>query len=223
MKSGVPACVGVLSGLVLASGVQASATGPAPADAMPASYHAIVERNIFDLRPVPQPVTVAQPVPEPTVTLIGLMKTSGQPQVVLSVLQPGPGKQPEIMVFIEGQRRGNIEVKEIDLESKAARVVVDQNISLLKLEAAKANPAPTPVVAITAVGQGGIQRPGFVQPVLPTPPASPGIPTASASVMPNRLVRTGGSENPTLQPPLPPALRPRAPGNLAPPVPSAAP
>jgi hypothetical protein len=112
-------------------------------------YRAIVDRNIFDLKPIPPPPPPAEApaAPPPNVKLIGLMLISGHPQGIFSVQDPTPGKPPTNYVLGEDQRQAALEVKTIDYAGKKATVQIGGDISELKLDetpAATASAGPAP-------------------------------------------------------------------------------
>ena len=179
-------------GLMLATAAGARLNGGPNVSSGGNPYHAIMDRNIFDIRPVPPPPAPAQQgPPPPNVKLVGLMDITGHPQAVIQTQEPGaPAKLPTTQMFKEGQRRGAVEVKEIDMSTKMARVEVDGNLLVLKLEAAKAAPpaaGPGPAVA-------GGPRPGFTPAVPGAIPRSPDA-AANPTAIPPRPVRSDNTDN----------------------------
>jgi hypothetical protein len=201
--------------LALTTGAQARTNNSSASSDGP--YRAIVDRNVFDLRPQPvAPPVTAPATPPPNVKLIGVMLISGHPQGVFSVLDAGPGKQPVSYILSADQRQGTLEVKSINMTAKppSSRVQIGEDIVELKLEDGPKGPAapgPAPGPGQPAPGQrpfpaggraGG--RPGFPMPAPggsftppggynPTPSASysPGVsPDGGTGVLPTRPVRT---------------------------------
>jgi hypothetical protein len=214
MKRGGKAVVWLVAGLVLGAGTTARTETSASSSDGP--YRAIVDRNVFDLRPVPvAPPPVAPATPPPNVKLVGLMILSGQPQGVFSVQDPTPGKQPVTYILSVDQRQASLEVKSINMTGKSARVQIGEDISELKLvdsqPAAAATPAPGLPGGPRPFGPGGRQggRGGFPMPgqppgvspqggYNPTPSASysPGVsPDAGANALPTRPVRTDSGDD----------------------------
>src|SRR5690348_6027189 len=82
-------------------------------------YHAIVERNVFDLKAPPPPVTAA-PVtntPPPNVKLTGITTILGNKRALFMVQEAPVGGKPqkeESYILTEGQRQGALEVLEIN-------------------------------------------------------------------------------------------------------------
>jgi hypothetical protein len=151
MRCGGNVVVCLVAGFALATGpgVQAESSGTSS----DGPYRAIVDRNVFSLRPMP--VASAQPAPStppPNVKLVGLMMISGHPQAVISVLDSGPGKQPVSYILSEDQRQASVEVKSINLAGQSARVQIGEDFAELKLE--------TNAVAASAPAPGGQMMPG---------------------------------------------------------------
>jgi hypothetical protein len=209
MKSGGKAIIWLVAGFALTLESTAQANNSASSSDGP--YRAIVDRNIFDLRPIPPaPVTQGTVTPPPNVKLIGLMMINGHPQGVFSVQDPTPGKQPVSYILSEDQRQATLEVKSINMDGKSARVQIGDDNVVLKLEDPKAptGPAPAPAGGLAAglgqraFGPGGraAGRAAFPMPVPGQPAAAGGVPSASYSpgaspdagngALPTRPVRT---------------------------------
>ena len=114
---------------------------------------------------------------------------------------PEPAKE-QSFVFVEGQREGEVEVKEID--PVEGTVKVDNAGTILALNLKDHGERPTPGASVpTAPGSPPNSLPGAVPPVPPA--ANPAIPTASApaattssvegfggnKTLPQRDIRTG--------------------------------
>jgi hypothetical protein len=196
--------------LTLTAGTQAIHSFGATSDD---PYRAIVDRNVFDLRPMPtKNVDTAPPAPPPNVKLVGLLMVTGQPQAVISILdQSAPNKQPETYILAEEQRHASVEVKSINMDGKSARVDIGGNVVQLKLEEMKvpAGPAPGPATA-GGPGQGrfvpGARAGGRGAFPVPAPAANPAAPSyqpnSDNSALPTRPVRTdtGDAAQPALTP-----------------------
>src|SRR5215472_11388177 len=93
----------------------------APAQAITDSpYQAIVDRNVFALKPPPPPPTNnpdANKPPPPAITLTGITTILGSKRAFMSVNMPAKPPEPakvQSFMLSEGQRDGDIEVLEID-------------------------------------------------------------------------------------------------------------
>jgi hypothetical protein len=213
MKSGGKAIVWLVAGFALTLESTARANNSGSSSDGP--YAAIVARNVFDLRPVPQVTAPPGPVtPPPNVKLIGLMMISGHVQGVFSVQDPTPGKQPVSYILSEDQRQASLEVKSINMDGKSARVQIGEDNLVLKLEEPKAPTGPAPAASLAAgpgqraFGPGGrvpgraafpMPVPGQLAPTGGAPSASysPGAsPDAGNGGLPTRPVRTDANEQP---------------------------
>jgi hypothetical protein len=217
MKRGGKTIVCLAAGLLLpmlAGAASETAAGP---------YHAIVARNIFDLRDPPPPQDHSQDAaPPPNVKLIGLMSISGRPQGVFSVMPTGPGKQPTTYILAEDERHESLDVMSIDMAGKRAKVQIGSEMVTLKLEEPKADAGGAPG-AIPGTGPGMAGRGGMgIQPgrggmagrggYIPAPGGgapgtypqtssySPGVAPDANGALPNRQVRTDATDQPTLSP-----------------------
>jgi hypothetical protein len=215
MKHGGKAVVWLGVSLALTTGTMARTNNSSASSDGP--YRAIVDRNVFDLRPQPvTPPVTAPATPPPNVKLVGLMTISGHPQGVFSVAdQSAPSKQPVTYILSADQRQASLEVKSIDMAAQSARVQIGQDITVLKLVDEPKGPAAAGPAAAPGMAAGGGQRPfpaggraggrpGFPMPApgggftpagaySPTPSASysPGVsPDGGTGVLPTRPVRT---------------------------------
>lgn len=205
----------LLSVLALTVGAQAIRSFGASSDD---PYRAIVDRNVFDLRPMPEKTTPAPPpTPPPNVKLVGLLMITGHPQAVLSIADPtAPSKPPATYILAEEERRASVEVKSINMDAQTARVDISGDVVQLKLEVMKAppaGPAPAGPAMAGAPGQGRFMpgaraggRGAFPVPVPGGPAAQPASyqPSVSpdSSGLPTRPVRTdtGDAAQPALTP-----------------------
>jgi len=186
-----------------------AATGSGP-------YQAIVERNVFGLKPPPAPVAEAPPPAPPLkITLTGITTILGNKRALMSVAVPN--KPPETYMLTEGQRQGEIEVLSIDERGGAVLVKnhgIEQTLDF-KTDGAKAQPPPVipgmipppnrPANPMPLPLPGTPQQPGGV-PQLPQPNANanPGLPSRQLP-MPMRSLRVpAGSEATPAIPPAPP-------------------
>lgn len=153
-------------------------------------YQAIVDRNVFALKPPPPPAKVdpeANKPPPPPITLTGITTILGSKRAFLTVnMPPKPPEQAKVQSFMlsEGQRDGDIEVLEID--EKLGMVKVNEfgtvtNLTWEKNGAKMAGGQPTPMPAA-----GGV----------PAPPANPFAPAGAAGfnkAIPSRTLRLPGA------------------------------
>jgi hypothetical protein len=175
----------LLSAVVLSAstGILVAATPGRP-------YEAIVDRNIFGLRPpTPPPAPPENKPPPGNITLTGITTILGNKRALLHVstpARPGEAAKEENFMLTEGQRDGNIEVLEIDERAGSVKVNNAGQVTTLSFEknGAKlmASAAPT-----TAAG-------GTVPMPIPGPGGSLGNPGTRA--IPTRNVR-GGQQNPS--------------------------
>jgi hypothetical protein len=159
-------------------------------------YKNIVERNVFGLKPPQGPVADAPPPPS-KITLTGITTLLENKRALLSVQVPN--KPLETFMLTEGQRDGEIEVREIDEKAGTVKVLnhgVEQTLDF-KIDGAK----PLPVIHPTGVPAGGLIVPtnatGIPAPIRTIPtrslrlPPIPGGPPAPGQT----------SENPPLPAP----------------------
>ena len=184
--------VGALSLLVLGTGIQA--IGNETAGGNP--YQAIIERNVFGLKPPPPPPDPeANKPPPPKVLFQGITTINGQKRALFKVQVPAkPGEQPkgeQSFILAEGQRDGDIEVLEID--EKTSKVKLSNFGTVMDIDfennGIKTAAAPAP---------GGVPRPAGAVPGPPPSPfapagGTPGIPTARQL----RLPPTGAAVSPS--------------------------
>ncbi|HEY9510045.1 MAG TPA: hypothetical protein VIV82_09315 [Verrucomicrobiae bacterium] len=144
----------------------------ASSDSGNSPYQAIVERNVFGLKPPTGPEE-APPPPEPPskITLSGITTMLGNKRALLSVQVPN--KPAENFILAEGQRDGEIEVLQIDEHAGTVKVSnhgVEQLLDF-KTDGAKAQVAavPPPAPAVT--------------------PRPPGVPPPPVRTIPTRQMR----------------------------------
>jgi hypothetical protein len=174
-------------------------------------YQVVVERNIFDLKPVPvvDPTPQQPPTPPAKLTLQGITEMLGKRQVLLKILeQPKPGEQPKerALIMDEGERRGIVTVLEIN--PKLRTVKFDNGGTPQTLELTN---APTRLAgSIPGAPPGPMPMPGMPPPGFPgIPPPQAAVPTAAVpnytgrrtpANLPARPLRTG-----TISAPIPPS------------------
>jgi hypothetical protein len=177
MSRGGKTLVAILIVFVLVTG--AKALSP---DAADNPYQAIVERNVFGLKPPPV-IDTNTPIIQPAakITLTGITTILGKTQALMSVQTAGK-PQPEFFMLTEGQRAGEIEVLEIDEKGGTVKVT-NQGIAQtldFKSDGAKLQAALP-----------GIPPPGL--PGIPPPPANPAARTIPTRTMRLPLPQAGGS------------------------------
>lgn len=174
---------------------------PAGSEANP--YLVVVERNMFDLKPMPKPeeLTPAPPPPPPTkITLQGITVLFGRKEVLLKIPEsPAPGQPPQerSLILAEGERHGPIEVVRIDPVAREVHLRDSGNPVTLKLTdfIVKTPAAPTP-----GTPTAGVVRPTAPGAMRPTPPPAVNVPSpAGANVttpVPTLPTPASGQVNP---------------------------
>jgi hypothetical protein len=176
MRLGRKLMFGLALNAALVIGAQADNIRPAN-NSSSGPYHTIMDRNVFQLvaPPVVKPVAPPPPAP-PNVKLIGLMEISGHAQGLFSISDPtAPGKVPIPVMMSVNERQSGVEVKEIDIKAKCARIQVGDNISMINLDEPKGM-SGGPGLAPAGPGPGmgmGLRSGGY-------PPTQPAMPTAAA-------------------------------------------
>jgi len=132
-------------------------------DASANPYVPIVERNIFNLVPMPSTDPAdAKPVdPPPKITPNGIMSLFGQVQVLFKVAEPGKAGKPaedQSYVMSEGERQDDIEVTKID--ALASIITFNNHGVIQELPLSNVPDVSTPDAAPTG-GPGFGRRPGF--------------------------------------------------------------
>src|SRR4051794_36404005 len=105
-------------------------------------YHAIVERNVFDLKAPapPAPTSTVTNTPPPNVKLTGLTTILGNKRALFMVQEAPVGGKPqkeESYILTEGQRQGALEVLEINEKTETVKVSNDGTVSVLTFEKVK--------------------------------------------------------------------------------------
>jgi hypothetical protein len=122
MKHGGNAGFGVLVGVFLS----ASFMGLTSLGAIQNPYSAIVERNVFNLRPPPPPVNPADLIkktPPPKVIFTGITTILGTKKAFLTIPPVKPGGPPESLILAEGQAEYEVEVKSIDEKAGVVQII----------------------------------------------------------------------------------------------------
>lgn len=118
-------------------------------------YSVVVERNIFNLQPIPTNPPVEAKPPEPPSKIIpnGIMTIFGKLQVLFKVQNPAKAGQPakeQSYVMGEGERQDEIEVKKID--EKNATITFDNHGIVQTLELVKSTGGGVPPAGPAAGG-----------------------------------------------------------------------
>jgi hypothetical protein len=186
MKRVVTTTIGLLSLVALTMEARAIV-----GDTTENPYHAIVERNVFDLKKPDPPaaLTNAPATPPPNVKLTGITTVLGPKKALFMVKDVDtPGKPPnkeESVILREGERQGALEVLEINEKAETVRIKNDGTVSVLTFEKAKLPSAPA--VQPTAMAGGPTQPriPTFVPPQAGNPGYNPQVTPTSYPIVPN--------------------------------------
>ncbi len=166
-------------------------------------YQAIVDRNVFALKPPPPPPDPeANKPPPPKILLTGIYEMGGTKRVLMKVAMPARPPEPakEVpLTLSEGQREGEIEVLEIDTVARTAKVNNFGTVTSLdftnngaKMVAAAAPGRPPGPGMPAGVA---VPRPGMPNPAA-APPSSfvpGGMSKSIPTTRPMRLGPTGAS------------------------------
>ena len=156
------------TGLVLGTSVRGVTT-----DGTGNPYQGVVVRNVFALKPAPDPAAVKPPVPEPPKIIPqGIMSVFGRQQVLFKTIMPGskPGEPPKetAMVLSVGERAGEIEVVAIDESAGTITFNNHGKPQTLSLEKDGPKPPTGPAVApfpgISVPGTPGVPAPAAFNP-----------------------------------------------------------
>jgi len=155
-------------GLICLAGalVLSGACLKARADAKSNPYDAIVERNLFGLKPPPLPDTnstsTMPAAPPAQVEVTGITSILSSKRVLLEIV-PGPGKPMLKPILSEGERVESVEVVFIDVEKNEVTIKNGSVLTNLTFKVAKAATPPAPTLS------------GFVPPAVPSPIVQPVI------------------------------------------------
>jgi hypothetical protein len=157
-------------------------------------YSAILDRNVFGLKPVVPPVLTNDLPPLPRLILIGITTILGDKRVLLKAESQGAKVDPaknESLILKEGQRAGPVEVLEID--ELAGRVKVNNSGKEMTLnfekDGVKLPATPPPAPAPIAPGQP--TAPAVVTASTQTNLVAPGATTRKSRSMLSRNRLTG--------------------------------
>lgn len=187
--------LGMLVSLTLAPAGRAAINDTPPATGYSTGdepYSAIWTRNVFDLTPKPppeQPKSTAPP--PPNVKLIGIYTLFGK-RAILTLQEPStkPGQPPskeESYTMTEGERRGGLELLEIDPKGRTVKIQNEGNTSTLAIETNKpSGGAPAP----GAIAAGGMPHPFTAPPAFA--PASLPMNQGGGVQLPPRQIRPSG-------------------------------
>ncbi len=145
----------VLFGAIVVAGFSLGAF----ADVKENPYQVIIDRNPFNLRPIPPPPTVvvvetnAPPLPPPEIKLTGISTLSGAPKVFLQVEDKQTKKASFPPPLAVGDNHFEISIVSIDVENNTVRIrngdaetTLDFDKNGVKAAAIAATPVPNPGV-----------------------------------------------------------------------------
>ncbi|HOC53981.1 MAG TPA: hypothetical protein PKI20_00015 [Verrucomicrobiota bacterium] len=171
-------------------------------------YQAIVDRNVFALKPPPPPPDPeANKPPPPKILLTGIYEMGGKKRVLMKVAMPARPPEPakEVpLTLSEGQREGEIEVLEIDTVARTVKVDNFGTVTSLdftnngaKVAAAAApgkvpGPGMPPGMPVPGVGMPGAGRPA-PSGAAPSSFVPGGMTKSLPTTRPMRLGPTGAS------------------------------
>ena len=155
----------------------------------PHRYGGIAGRNAFGLRTQPTPAPLENPAPPPPkIKLTGITTLPGGKRALFKLLlpaQPGQPAKEDYLTLAEGQRKGNIEVLQIN--EKARTVEVDDFGTVMTVTFDKPQLATTPVKPVAALPPSAVPPSAIV---VPSPASnSAGRGGAGSRSLPNRLPR----------------------------------
>ena len=152
-------------------------------------YQGIVDRNVFGLKdppPPPPPPENAKPA-GPPLTLLGVMNILGKRTACIGFsapAKPNEPPKPTTLMLTEGQREGDIEVLQVDLDNRSAKVsnfgaITNLTFDKNGVKGSSGSSAPAPAIAsIPAPNSGATFTPGGS--------SFPGV-----KGIPPRMIRTG--------------------------------
>ena len=164
---------------VVCLGLSATSTPAATVEGNP--YSAIVVRNAFGLKPLPNPADLIK-TPEPVsadIKLQGITTILGRAQVLLSVkppAQPGKAVSEQSLMLNEGQREGDVEVLSINAAQRTVSLKNGGTSLTLNMKDDAEKPVPGASIP-TAVHPLGRGIPG----VLPAIPGHPTVPAVGSA------------------------------------------
>jgi hypothetical protein len=152
------------------------------ADVKENPYQVIIDRNPFNLRPIPPPVvavateTNAPPVPPPEIKLTGITTLSGSPKAFLQVEDKQTKKAAFPPPLAAGDNYNEIVVVSIDVENNTVRIKNGDAETTLDFEK---NGVKAAAVAATPTPQ-----PGVLPHLNPNAPGVPPVPGGVSAVQP---------------------------------------
>lgn len=148
-------------------------------------YQAIVERNVFGLKPPPPPAPPPeQPKPPVNITLTGITTLFGKKRCFITLMsapKAGVPAAPESRMLSEGQRDGNIEIVSIDEVGGVVNLKEGDSPLTISFKENGVKGGPAPAANTAAVAPMG-NHPGGFQP-------SPFTPTPGQKTIPGRPLR----------------------------------
>ena len=107
-------------------------------------YHAIADRNVFNLQPTSPVIAPSQlpppPKVRPQVFITGITDVCGRRQALIEMT--APGKPPTKAILAEGERVGPLEVVQIDIRQSQVKVNINGEEGVLMLRAPPSSPSP---------------------------------------------------------------------------------
>ena len=190
MTNGGKALLCALSLLVFWTGSRAMATETSGGN----PYQAIVDRNVFGLKPpAPPPDPEANKPPPPKITLTGIYTMGGNKRVLMKVQVPARPPEPakEVpLTLAEGQRDGDVEVLEIDTVARTVKVNNSGTVTSLDF-------TNNGVKIASAAPPGGMPNPAGARPAaVPNPFAPGGVGKPPPTAREMRLGPTGAAVSP---------------------------
>jgi len=189
-------------------------------DDSPNPYQAIVDRNVFALKPPPPPPRPEDnKPPPPTIKLTGITTILGNKRVLMNVQMPAKPPEPaklQSFILTEGQRDGEIEVLEIDEKIGVVKVNNFGTEMTLTMEKDSVKLPPSVPAAVPLPGTP-LPNPavsGVPQPAAPINAAAPAGGPAGLKSIPTRQLRgaqTGLPQSGVTAPAYGTAAQPRMP------------
>jgi hypothetical protein len=171
-------------------------------------YSAIVERNPFGLKPIPQPAAAPQPdapppAPSRDIKLTGISTLLGPAKVILEIIDPTTKKTERPSGMLAGEQQFEVEVISIDAVQGIVKIRnrgVEATLDFVNNGIKPGASAPPPAAPVPAPVQTAFRPPpppgsvpGLISPVSPAPASNsraivaggpggstPGAPTVNA-------------------------------------------
>ena len=185
MKQNHLTCAWVMSGLLIGTQIVTAITADNP------YLTAVTGRNLFALKPPPDPaslIPVVQLPPLPDIKLAGITTLMGSPRAILRAPRAAKPPEPpkEISLYLAPGGPAEEGVKVLEINVAAGTVKIDNNGTVQDLDIAKNAPKAAPGPAPAA----GLPAPPPSGGVMPAPPS---IPVAPALTSFNRPLRGNGT------------------------------